>query len=55
MAKKQHCPVQVWAWGLKMKITQLLVATVGFKGQMIKIMLAQRTRIIGNSPTQNIR
>jgi len=37
MAKKQHCPMQVWAWGLKMKITQLLVAAVGFKGQMIKI------------------
>jgi hypothetical protein len=27
----------VWAWALKMKITQLLVATVGFKGQMVKI------------------
>jgi len=29
--------MQVWAWALKIKITQLLVATVGFKGQMVKI------------------
>jgi hypothetical protein len=29
--------MQVLAWALKMKVTQLLVVTVGFKGQMIKI------------------
>jgi len=29
--------MQVWAWALKMQLTQLLVATVGFKGQIVKI------------------
>jgi hypothetical protein len=37
MAKMQHCPTQVQAWAFKMKITQLSVTTVGFKGQVIKI------------------